>query len=88
MTTSIPPSCIIVLKRDLANTYFPLNLSLLSNPSTYNNMNIDMKINTPRGWSNISSINNSRELLVNSSALFIPYAERMLALNTFLGRAS
>jgi len=40
-----------------------------------------MEINTPRGWSNISSTNSSRELLVNSSALFIPYIERMPALN-------
>lgn len=71
----------VVSKRELANISFSLNLSLLSNPPTYNNMNMNMEINTPRVWSNISSTKSFRELLVNSSALFIPYIERMLALN-------
>jgi len=71
----------VVSKRDLANTYFPLNLSLLSNPPAYNNINIDIEINIPKGWSNISSTKNSRKLLVNSSTLSVLYAERMLAFN-------
>ena len=49
-----------------------------TNSPAYNNMNMDMEINTPRGWSNISSTNNSRELLVNSSASSILYAESIM----------
>ena len=71
----------VAFKRELANTFFSLDLSLLSNLPTYNNMNINMEINIPRGWSNISSTNSSRELLVNLSALFILYVKRILALN-------
>lgn len=40
-----------------------------------------MKIDTPRGWSNTYSTNNSRELFVYLSISSIPYAERMLAYN-------
>ena len=77
----ILPFYIVALERDLVNIYFSLNLSLLSNPPTHNNININIEINTPRDQSSISSINNFRELLVNLSALFILYVKRMLALN-------
>ena len=64
----------VVSKRDLVNIYFPLNFSLLYNSPTHNNMNIYIEINTLKDWSNISSTNNLRKLLVNSSVLFVPYA--------------
>jgi len=76
-----PPFCIVVLKRELANIFFSLNLSLLSNPLTHNNININMEIDTLRGWFNISNTNSSKELSVNSSTSSILYIERMLALN-------
>ena len=76
-----PPFCIVVPKRELANIFFSLNLSLLSNPLTHNNININMEIDTLRGWFNISNTNSSKELSVNSSTSSILYIERMLALN-------
>jgi len=42
---------------------------------------MDMEIDTPRGWSNVLSTNNSRKSSVHSSVLSIPYDERMKALN-------
>ena len=77
----IPLSCIVVPKRELANTFFSLNLSLLSNSLTHNNMNMNMKIDTPKDWFNISNTNSCKKLLVNLSALSILYVERILALN-------
>jgi len=44
-------------------------------------MDTDMEIDTPRGQSNVSSTNSSRESPVHSSASSVPYAERMQALN-------
>jgi len=44
-------------------------------------MNTNMKINTPKGQSNVFSTNNSRKLSMYLSVLFISYAERIQALN-------
>ena len=43
-----------------------------------------MEINTSKSQSNVSTTNNSRELLVYLNALSIPYMERMQALNSSL----
>ena len=77
----IPLSCMVVLNKELVNILYSFNFNLLFNLPTYNNMNIDMGINTPRDQSNISSTNNSRELSVYSNILFISYAESIQALN-------
>jgi len=47
-------------------------------------MNININIDTPRGWLNISSTNNSKESLVHSSVSPISCAERVKALNNNL----
>jgi len=63
----IPPSNIVVSNRELANISFPFVFSIPSNPQTHNSLNMDMEIDTPRGWSNVLSTNNSRESLVYSN---------------------
>jgi len=45
---------------------------------------MDMEIDTLRGWSNVSSTNNSRELSIHLSILSIPYTERIQAFNNSL----
>ena len=44
-------------------------------------MNMDMEIDTLRGWSNILSTNDSRELFIHSSTSSVLYVERIEALN-------
>ena len=73
----LPPSYMKVPNRELVNTYFLLNLSILSNLAIYNNINIDIEIDIPRGRSTISSTNNSRELSVYLNISSILYIERM-----------
>jgi len=77
----ILPSWMIIPNRQLANTYFPFIFSLFSNLQIYNNIIIDIDINTLRDWSINSSTNNSRESSTYSSILLITYAKRVQALN-------
>ena len=71
----------IASNRELANIFSSFKNSLLSNLLAHNNMNTNMKINTPKGQSNVFSTNNSRKLSMYLSVLFISYAERIQALN-------
>ena len=71
--------------RELANTLFPLNYSLPSNPQDLqNNIAIDMNINALRGQASNSSTNSSRATSVHSSMSSTDYAERVQALNNNL----
>ena len=54
----------IASNRELANIFSSFKNSLLSNLLAHNNMNTNMKINTPKGQSNVFSTNNSRELSI------------------------
>ena len=80
----IPISCIVVFNRELANILFPFDISILFTLTNHNNTNIDIKINTLRDQLNIPTTNNSRESLVLSNVLSVPYVERMQALNNSL----
>ena len=52
----------VVPNRDLANTYFLFDFSLLYNPQApCSNMAMDIDIDMPRGWSVNSSANSSIE---------------------------
>lgn len=73
----LPPSYMEVPNRNLVNTYFSLDLSILSNLAIHNNINIDVEIDILRGWSTVSSTNNFRELSVYLNISSIPYIERM-----------
>jgi len=77
----LPLSCMVVLKRKLANTLFPFDSCTLFNLEFQHNINMDMEIDNLKDWSTKSSINNSRESLVQSSVSSIPYIERMEAQN-------
>ena len=44
----IPLSCMVVLNKELVNILYSFNFNLLFNLLTYNNMNINIEINTPR----------------------------------------
>ena len=68
-------------ERILANTSFPFDLSILSNPQEpFNNMAMDMEVNTPRGWSTTTSTNSSRVTPVHSNISSIGYTEHVQAL--------
>jgi len=71
----------VVLKRKLANTLFSFDSCTLFNLEFQHNINMDMEIDNLKDWSTKSSINNSRESLVQSSVSSIPYIERMEAQN-------
>ena len=73
-----------MLNRELVNTLFSFDISISFNLAIYNNINIDIEIDTLRDWLNSSSTNSSRKLSVYSSISFIPYAERIEALNNGL----
>ena len=71
----------VASNRELANIFCSFKNSLLSNLLAHNNMNTNMKINTPKDQSNVFSTNNSRKLSMYLSVLFISYVERIQALN-------
>jgi len=78
----------VVPNRESVNILFFFDSSTSSNPVIHNNMNIDIKINTLRGWSAISSINSSRKLSVHSSVSSISYAKKIEAQNNSLSWAN
>ena len=67
----------VVPNRKLVNILFPSITSIASSSKVYNNMNMDVNVDTPRGRSINSSTNNFRELLVYSSLHSIFYIEGM-----------
>ena len=71
----------VASNRELANIFCSFKNSLLSNLLANNNMNTNMKINTPKDQSNVFSTNNSRKLSMYLSVLFISYVERIQALD-------
>jgi len=76
----IPPSCMVVPIRELANTLFPSPLNHQSNqlmPSTSQQMDIEM--NRTRGQSISSSPKSYRNSSVLSNASSIDYVERVKA---------
>jgi len=77
----VPPSCIVVPNRELVNTLFSFDISILSIPIAYNNKNIDIDIDTLRGRLVNVSTNGSRESLTYSNVPFISYMKRMEAQN-------
>jgi len=77
----IPPSCIVAPNRELADTLFPFDISILSNPMTNNNMNMNIDMNNPRGRTVNASANSSRKSSTHSSVSSISYIERMEAQN-------
>jgi len=55
-------------ERILVNISFPFDLSILSNPQEpFNNMAMDIEVDTPRGWSTSISTNSSRATSVYSN---------------------
>ena len=51
----------IVIKRILLNIYFPFNLRIQFNfQEPFKNIVMNMKVDTPKGWSTTSSTNSSR----------------------------
>ena len=74
----------VVPNRESVNMLFSFDSSISSNPVIHNNMDMNMEIDTLRGWSAISSINSSRELLVHLSVSSIFYTEKIEAQNNSL----
>jgi len=74
----------VVSKRELANTLLSFDTYTLFNSEIHNTTNINMKINTLRGWSANSNTNNSKEMSVQSSISSISYVERIKAQNNNL----
>lgn len=71
----------VVPEISLANTTFSFDLSILSNPQEpFNNMAIDMEVDTPRGWSTSTSTNSSRATSVHSNISSTGYTEHIQAL--------
>ena len=75
------PSYIVAPNRELANTLFSFDISIISVSMAYNNKNKNIDIDTLRGRSVNTNTNGSRELSIYSSASFISYIERMEAQN-------
>jgi len=69
----------VVPNRELVNTMLSFVTSTFSIPSTQNNTNMDMNIDTPSGRSVNSSANISRELSAHSSVSSISYIKKMKA---------
>ena len=54
-------SHMVVIKRILLNIYFPFNLRIQFNfQESFKNIVMNMKVDTPKGWSTTSSTNGSR----------------------------
>ena len=71
---SFSPSCMVVFRRELVNTFVSSTTKELYSPSipmVQNNLNMDIEVDTPRRRSAFSSINNSRELSAHSSIFSI-----------------
>ena len=75
------PSYIVAPNRELANTLFSFDISILSISMAYNNKNKNIDIDTLRDRSVNTNTNGSRELSIYSSTSFISYIERMEAQN-------
>ena len=76
---SFSPSCMVVFRRELVNTFVSSTTKELYSPSipiVQNNLNMNIEVNTPRRRSAFSSVNNSRELSAHFS---ISSIERMKA---------
>jgi len=72
----ITPSCMVVPNKELVNTLFLFDFSLLSNSQvSHNNMAMDMEINTPRGQSTNLSTTNSKTISVYLNAFSTAYTE-------------
>ena len=65
----------VVPEISLANTTFSFDLSIL-----FNNMAIDMEVDTSRGWSTSTSTNSSRATSVHSNISSTGYTEHIQAL--------
>jgi len=77
----LPLSHIVALKRISANASFLFDLSILSNSQElYNNMIINMKIDTLRGQSASSSINSFRVSSAHLKFFSMVYIEHVQAL--------
>ena len=61
----IPPSCIVVPNRELANTLFLKSFNTITTPINYYNSNMNIEVDTLGERSVSSSTNISRELLVH-----------------------
>ncbi len=76
----LPPSCMVVLKKELVNTLFLFTLnsqSSIQESTNILNQQIDIEIDPPRGWLMSSSTNSFRELLTNSNAFSIAYTYKI-----------
>jgi len=76
---SFSPSCMVVFRRELVNTFVSSTTKELYSPSipiVQNNLNMNIEVDTPRKRSAFSSVNNSRELSAHFS---ISSIERMKA---------
>ena len=79
----LPPSCMVVPKIDLVDTFFPLTInsstSLQDQSAT---ILIYIEVDTPRGQSSVYNINNSRESSVHSNTCSVIYVNHIQAMVT------
>jgi len=70
----------VVSKREVVNTSFLFTLnsqSSIQESTNILNQQINIEIDTPRGWPMSSSTNSFRELSTNSNAFSITYAYKI-----------
>ena len=85
----LPPSCMVVLIRELANklsSTSAINLQPLQMAQFPSNMDMDIDTNIIRGRSTSSSKTSLRELFTHSTTSSTPYHERMEIQNNFLNK--
>ena len=77
----IPPSCMVMPNREIANINLSSYNSAMSNSMEVNAISEDINMDEPRGRSLLSSPNTSREMSAHSDLSSIPYVDRIEAQN-------
>jgi len=75
----IPPSCIVVLNREIANFNTSSLSSAMSNSHESNAISENIQIGALRSGTTVSSMNSSRESSMISKASFVEYSACMEA---------